>query len=58
MGQPFSFAAILVFYLYFIYRAGPRFMEKRKAFDLRNIILVYNAIQVVCNISLMIYVRS
>jgi elongation of very long chain fatty acids protein 7 len=38
---------ILATYLYFCMSAGPRFMKNRKPFDLKNLIIAYNAIQVV-----------
>lgn len=33
-------------YLTFVLKIGPKIMEKRKAFKLTNILIVYNAIQV------------
>lgn len=37
---------ILGVYLYFCLYAGPRYMRDRKPFELKNTLLVYNAIQV------------
>lgn len=37
---------ILGAYLYFCLYAGPRYMRDRKPFDLKNTLLVYNAVQV------------
>ncbi|XP_053691109.1 elongation of very long chain fatty acids protein AAEL008004-like [Sabethes cyaneus] len=42
--------AILAGYLYFVQRLGPKLMSNRKPFDLRRVMLVYNALQVVANI--------
>lgn len=38
---------ILGAYLYFCLYAGPRFMRDRKPFELKNTLLVYNAVQVI-----------
>lgn len=37
---------ILVTYLYFCCYAGPAFMKNRKPYDLKNILIVYNFVQV------------
>lgn len=37
---------ILAGYLYFCLYAGPRYMRDRKPFELKNTLLVYNAVQV------------
>lgn len=37
---------ILGAYLYFCLYAGPRYMRDRKPFELKNTLLVYNAVQV------------
>ncbi|GAB0094764.1 Elongation of very long chain fatty acids protein [Sergentomyia squamirostris] len=42
-------------YLYFIKSLGPRFMEKRKPYELKNVLIVYNSLQVVLNICLGVY---
>ncbi|XP_063705645.1 very long chain fatty acid elongase 7-like [Culicoides brevitarsis] len=46
-GSPVPLATILVSYLYFCLYAGPKWMKNRKPFELKNVLIVYNAIQVV-----------
>lgn len=41
-GSPLPVAVITALYVYFVKVVGPRWMSKRKAFDLRSCILVYN----------------
>lgn len=48
----YPLVTILVSYLYFCLYAGPRFMKDRKPFQLRNTLIVYNAIQVLVSIYL------
>ncbi|KAG8226185.1 hypothetical protein J437_LFUL012360, partial [Ladona fulva] len=47
MASPFPTLFICLFYAYFAKVLGPRLMENRKPFDLRNVLIVYNAIQTV-----------
>ncbi|XP_046400868.1 elongation of very long chain fatty acids protein AAEL008004-like [Ischnura elegans] len=49
VGSPFPGLCILAAYLYFVRRLGPSLMANRPAMDLRNILVVYNAFQVVVN---------
>lgn len=51
-GSFFPLATILVTYLYFCLYAGPRWMKNRKPFELKNTLVVYNAIQVVFSVYL------
>uniref|UniRef100_A0A182IZH8 Elongation of very long chain fatty acids protein n=1 Tax=Anopheles atroparvus TaxID=41427 RepID=A0A182IZH8_ANOAO len=43
---------ILVTYLYFCLYAGPRYMAKRKPFKLENVLIAYNAVQVLLSVVL------
>lgn len=43
---------ILATYLYFCLYAGPRWMAKRKPFKLENVLIGYNAVQVLLSIVL------
>lgn len=52
MGSPGPLLTILATYLYFCISAGPRYMKDRKPYDLKNIIIVYNAVQVLSSIFL------
>lgn len=47
MDNPGLLLTILASYLYFCNVAGPRMMKNRKPFELKGIMLVYNAFQVV-----------
>ncbi|XP_026281179.1 elongation of very long chain fatty acids protein AAEL008004 isoform X1 [Frankliniella occidentalis] len=46
MGSPFYTAAICLTYVYIVKVLGPRIMENRKPFSLRNTLIVYNLFQV------------
>lgn len=43
-------AVLLASYLYFVLSLGPRLMQHRKPFKLEKLLIVYNAIQVVCSL--------
>ncbi|KAI5637476.1 GNS1/SUR4 family domain-containing protein [Phthorimaea operculella] len=47
MRSPYPIIFILVTYLFFVLHCGRKFMENRPAYELRNVLLVYNAFQVV-----------
>ncbi|KAF4516756.1 hypothetical protein B566_EDAN004595 [Ephemera danica] len=47
MSSPGPLLTILVAYLYFCLSAGPRFMKNRKPFELRGVMIAYNAAQVI-----------
>lgn len=49
LTSPWPVLTILSVYLYVVLKAGPKYMEQRKAFDLKNVIRLYNIIQVVAN---------
>lgn len=53
-NTPGPLVSILVTYLYFCLYAGPRYMKNRKPFQLKNTLIVYNFIQVVFSIILVI----
>uniref|UniRef100_A0A8C4WX73 Elongation of very long chain fatty acids protein n=1 Tax=Eptatretus burgeri TaxID=7764 RepID=A0A8C4WX73_EPTBU len=42
MNSPFEQGFILIFYVYFVKNLGPRLMENRKPFDLKNPLLIEN----------------
>ncbi|KAJ8954315.1 hypothetical protein NQ318_005902 [Aromia moschata] len=46
MKSPIPVVILLVFYLYFVLKLGPRFMEKREPFNLKHVLIGYNAYQV------------
>lgn len=47
---------ILGLYLYGVLNLGPRLMEKRPPFQIKNLLIVYNAFQIIANIYVWIYV--
>ncbi|CAH0554795.1 unnamed protein product [Brassicogethes aeneus] len=49
MSSPFPTIILLVLYYKFIYDWGPKFMEKREPYDLKNILIVFNLSQVIAN---------
>lgn len=55
-GTPVTPIIILISYLYFIYRRGPQFMEHRKPYKLRAVMLIYNGLQVIANALIVVYV--
>lgn len=54
--SPLFFIPVITSYLYFVLKCGPKYMEKRKPYGLRSVMLTYNALQVVGNLWLCIYV--
>ncbi|XP_018784064.1 PREDICTED: elongation of very long chain fatty acids protein 1 [Bactrocera latifrons] len=50
VGSPLPVAVCLVAYLSFVLHYGPKWMENRKPFNLKYIMRVYNAIQVLANL--------
>lgn len=47
MSSPLPTLAICLFYVYFSKVAGPNWMENRKPFNLRNVLIIYNFIQTI-----------
>nr|CAD7423251.1 unnamed protein product [Timema monikensis] len=47
MTSPFPTLAICLAYAYFAKVLGPRLMENRKPFNLRNVLIVYNFLQTI-----------
>lgn len=52
MSSPGPLLTILATYLYFCISAGPRYMKDRKPYDLKNVIILYNFVQVLMSIFL------
>nr|CAH7714492.1 unnamed protein product [Callosobruchus chinensis] len=50
MSSPLYPLAIIFCYFYFIYNLGPKLMENRKPYDLKKVLIAYNAIQIVSNL--------
>ena len=49
MGSPVPTMLICLAYLYFVKMWGPKMMEKRSPFVLREIMIFYNTFQIVFN---------
>lgn len=47
VGNPLPPICIMVSYLYFVLKIGPNYMKNRKPYDLKNVLLVYNIVQVI-----------
>lgn len=45
-------------YLYFVLKAGPRYMKNREPFSLRYFMLLFNGLQILANIWLCYYVSK
>ncbi|XP_033360024.1 elongation of very long chain fatty acids protein AAEL008004-like [Bombus vosnesenskii] len=50
MSSPGPMLCIVGTYLAFVLKVGPKMMEKRPAFQLKNVLILYNAIQVLFSI--------
>ncbi|EFN73416.1 Elongation of very long chain fatty acids protein 7 [Camponotus floridanus] len=50
MGSPGPMLCIVGTYLIFVLKAGPKMMEKRPAFQLNTVMILYNAFQVLFSI--------
>lgn len=53
-GSFYPLATILASYLYFCLYAGPAWMKNRKPFELKNTLIVYNVVQVILSIYLVV----
>lgn len=42
MRNPLQVLGLLTVYLFLVLKWGPKFMEKRKAYDLKWVMIVYN----------------
>ncbi|XP_018901859.2 very long chain fatty acid elongase AAEL008004 isoform X1 [Bemisia tabaci] len=49
MGSPWPILIIIACYLYFVLKLGPQYMENKKAFNLKYVLIAYNLAQVVYN---------
>lgn len=57
VNSPLIAFGIIVGYLYIVLSLGPRWMQNRPPFQIKNILIVYNAFQIVTNIFAFFYVR-
>lgn len=56
MSTPWPVLSIISVYLLFVLKLGPNMMENRKPFNIKYVMLVYNAIQTIYNAWLIIWV--
>lgn len=56
VNSPITIFGICFAYLYAVLSLGPRFMKNRKPFEIKNILIVYNAFQIVSNVFVWFYV--
>lgn len=57
-SSPGPLFTILGTYLYFCLYAGPKYMKDRKPFELKNTLIVYNIVQVILSVVLVIEVSG
>lgn len=55
-GSPFPILGLIAVYVYFVTDWGPNFMKNRPAYDLKNVIKIYNLIQIIVNLFVGLYV--
>jgi hypothetical protein len=58
MSHPLQIAGIIGAYLMFTLKWGPKYMENRKAYDLKLLMMVYNLLQVALNCWIFVYVST
>lgn len=58
MSSPTPVLMIVAVYLMFVLKLGPKIMEKRPAYELKTILILYNASQVLFSIWLTVIVRK
>lgn len=54
--SPIHIAIVVIIYLYFVLKVGPKFMEKRRPYKIDRILLLYNFLQVLFNVGIVGYV--
>lgn len=52
LGSPIPIIVVMGSYVYFVKNLGPRLMQNRKPFELNNVMMIYNLIQVIANVVL------
>ncbi|XP_058455916.1 elongation of very long chain fatty acids protein AAEL008004-like [Malaya genurostris] len=50
LGSPWPVILLIIVYLKFVYNWGPKLMENRKPYNLKTLMNVYNALQVLLNL--------
>ncbi|XP_018327717.1 elongation of very long chain fatty acids protein 7-like [Agrilus planipennis] len=58
MSSPIPVAIIVAFYIYFVFKLGPRLMKNRPPFDLEKVLIIYNIVQIIlCGYLVIQFVR-
>ena len=52
LGSPVPITIIIIGYLYFCLDIGQRWMANRKPYDLKNVMMVFNFLQIVANLGI------
>lgn len=58
MSSPWPLATILASYLYFVLSFGPKYMANRKPFQLKEVLIAYNFLQVIFSVFLVYLVSA
>lgn len=58
MDSPLPALLINLVYYIFVTRLGPKLMKNRPAFNLRSLILTYNALQVILNVGILFWAET
>lgn len=58
VASPWPIAGVIALYLCFVNKWGPKMMAHRKAFDLQNTMIVFNLVQILGNLYIMVFVRQ
>lgn len=56
--SPLTIFGVIAAYLYIVLSLGPKWMQNRAPFQIKNILIVYNAFQIVANFFVWIYVSD
>lgn len=56
IGSPFLIAAFVAIYVFFVTEWGPNFMKNRPAYDLKDVMKIYNLLQIIVNLFVGFYV--
>lgn len=57
-GSPIPIVGLVIIYVYFVTEWGPNIMKSRPAYDLKNVIKIYNLIQIFVNLFIGVYVSG
>lgn len=58
VASPWPVVGIITLYLCFVNKWGAKLMAHRKAYDLQNVMIVFNLVQILGNLYIMIFVSG